>query len=118
MATLAELRQEWAETHDQMYAATLPYDQGIEELTAKADEVAKPFAERLKQLETIMRPMVNPDTPNVGQGVKIAHRREYERVHWDSKGLDGFAVAEPRLLNFRTVKTTKASTSFSRTEDE
>ena len=118
LATLDELRQEWVKTHDAMSDLTRNMRAQIVAAQEQVAELEGPYREQLALFEEQMRPLVTPETPPVGYGVKIAHRRAYDKVSCDGKGLDGYMVADPKLANFRKVTTVKASTTFSRVEDE
>lgn len=118
LATLDELRAEWAKTHDAMSALTKNLRFQVAEAQKQIDELEAPYREQLAMFEEQMRPLVTPETPKIGQGVKIAHRRAYDKVVWDAKGLGGYMVADPKIEAFRSITAVKASTSFSKAEDE
>ena len=48
------------------------------------------------------------ELPNV-PGLDVSIRKGYERVTWDGKGLQGYAVAYPEILDFAKKSVTKPS---------
>ena len=71
-----------------------------------------PVAERLESIKQAIKDIVGQGEESIShRGVKATFRKAHERVFWDGKGLDGYAVSDPKLLAFRSVREYKASVS-------
>ena len=70
----------------------------IQNLKAKA----APLLEKIKQLESEIKADVldTGEIPDVA-GVTVKISSGYTRTSWDNKGLQGYAVAYPEVLQFR-----------------
>ena len=65
----------------------------------------QPQIDALKQIENAIKTHVR-DTGEVatGDGASVKIRKGSTRTSWDSKGLKGYAVANPDILQFMTEK--------------
>lgn len=78
-----------------------------EELRRKLDEVAEAFEQRIegldkerKALENAVRDQVLHDGESI-RGAKLLALYQEGKTSWDTKGLDGYAVAHPEIAVFR-----------------
>ena len=69
-----------------------------------------PLQEELEAIKLGIKELV------LGKGTSVSHRnvraaitRAHVRVFWDSKGLDGYAVADEKILKFRSEREYKTS---------
>lgn len=81
----------------------------LEKLRDMKTEMAGPLA-AIKELEKQIKGEIleTGELPNVS-GLDVSIRKGYERVSWDSKGLQGFAKAVPEIMDFAKKSVTKPS---------
>jgi hypothetical protein len=111
-ATLEQLAQAWVETWDEMNAKTETLRKDMATVQDLIDGIEEPFIQRMGQIEEAMIPLVSEG--GVVGGVQVKYRSGYDRVVWNGKALEGYAVADPKILSFREVKKTAPSVRFER----
>ena len=73
-----------------------------------------PIREKLDSLKKDIKSVVLQGGNAISHGaVTATYRKGYTRVSWDSKGLDGYAVANPGVLHFRRESKVKSTVSIS-----
>lgn len=75
---------------------------------------AQPLVERLEELKSAIKNLVLEEGESISHGnVRATYRQPYTRAYWDSSGLEGYAVADPKLLSFREERQYGPSVSVS-----
>ena len=98
--------REWRRLYDEREATVAP-------LKAQLEAIEERFTAAMAPLEAGIRAaaMASQASHKAG-GVHVVYRSGYEKVNWDGKKLDGYAVAHPELLAFRAVTQVAPGVSF------
>jgi hypothetical protein len=114
------LLYQWREVYDALQG-DLSYMQAKEEvsrlqsiltpLLESIKDIEDPYRSKMAKIEDIIK--ANSTGSVTAHGVKVSYRKGYPKVTYDSKALDGYAIANPDVLNFRSETQVKPIFSIS-----
>lgn len=108
---LMQLRQ----LHDERAEEIADLEAQLAPIRNRIEHLRKP----MEKLETAIREeALRTAYSGESHGVKVSYRKGYTRTSWDSKKLEGYAMAHPEILGARKESTIKPNASVKILEQE